>query len=352
MKPEVGIFPAVGSGLSSMAATGQLDRLYAHLGAYAEAFGLRYYTYLPYGDEEPKWDPFYRSTSAILLGPPAPGIREAFLWPWREPARFRSLDVSRVMSLRGVPPALTAYWRWRIPFVVSFGNDYEGIARLHHRPAWKVRWLRRLAERYAAAIFVNNGPRAARMRASNPRVHWVPSWVDLGQFSPKAPPCLARSKRLRLLYVGRLVVEKNLVPVARIAQELQLEFVCVGTGPEEGALRAAGAQCVGVVPWPELPGWYTSADAFILPSFLEGHPKALLEAKACEVPCLISNALDGCYDLPGIRFDPERADSIRNALACVQRGGWRPARWALSGYERASVLAREVGLVAGLCSRA
>jgi glycosyltransferase involved in cell wall biosynthesis len=46
----------------------------------------------------------------------------------------------------------------------------------------------------------------------------------------------------------------------------------------------------------ELPGYLNQARAFILPSLYEGHPKALLEAMSCGLPCIGT-------DVPGIRED-------------------------------------------------
>ena len=352
---HVGIFPAVGSGLGSMAATGQLERLYVHLSAYTDRGALTYHTYGDYADERHLWERFYRQTGANLVAAgPDDGLRGALLWPWRDARRFKTLDVCRVMSLRGAPPVLMAYWLWRVPFVVSLGNDYPGINRLHGRSTWKIRWLERCIARWAAAIFVNNKARADRMRRTNPRVHHVPSWVDLDRFRPDVPRALARNRqRRRLLYVGRLVVEKNLIPVAQVARAADLEFVCLGAGPEEDALRRAGAACLGVVPWEELPGWYTSADAFILPSFLEGHPKALLEALACGVPSFLSTTLDGCRDLPGARFSPDDMPALARAFRSASwASSCRPSLQTVAPFARELVLPREVALVEQLCQSA
>lgn len=334
---HIGIFPAVGSGLRSMDSTGQLERLYVHLGVYAEAANLTYHTYLDYADERHLWERFYRQTGANLFGIGG-GPWEAFLWPLRAVRHFKKLDLCRVMSLRGVPPALMAYWLWGIPFVVSFGNDYAGIARIHGRKTWKIRLLQRLAERFAAAIFVNNRFRANHMHQTNRRVHWVPSWVDSERFWPMPLP---EHHPKRLLYVGRFVAEKNLIPVAEIARDLDIAFWCIGQGPDESGLRAAGATCLGVTRWENLPRWYAEADAFILPSLLEGHPKALLEALACGLPCAISETLNGCVDLPGVRFNPYQWGEIRHAIKTVLM---MPKQAAVTPYRKEVVLAQEVKL--------
>jgi len=64
----------------------------------------------------------------------------------------------------------------------------------------------------------------------------------------------------------------------------------------------------GVVDHRLVPEWLRSADAFVLPSFTEGHPKVLIEAMAAGVPCVASDcagnrALVRDGDT-GLLFDP------------------------------------------------
>src|SRR3990167_3178107 len=63
---NVAVIPAPGSGLASMRATGQLERLYTHLAHYANRFHLTYVTWGNYHDEARLWQPFAEQTGARL----------------------------------------------------------------------------------------------------------------------------------------------------------------------------------------------------------------------------------------------------------------------------------------------
>jgi glycosyltransferase involved in cell wall biosynthesis len=108
---------------------------------------------------------------------------------------------------------------------------------------------------------------------------------------------------------------------------MPVRLVLVGAGPLKARLheqaRAAGVdvEFPGVVPQERLPPLYTGADAFVLASFTEGHPKVLMEAMAAGLPCVASDCegnrslvTDGCT---GLLFDPHRADELADRLARV-----------------------------------
>jgi glycosyltransferase involved in cell wall biosynthesis len=133
------------------------------------------------------------------------------------------------------------------------------------------------------------------------------------------------------VYVGRLSEEKNLLALVEAAAMLRprvaARLVMVGAGPLretlEAAARAAGVplELPGVVEHGRLPERLADADAFALPSFTEGHPKALIEAMAAGLPCVVSDCpgnralvKDGST---GLLFDPHDASSLADRLERV-----------------------------------
>ena len=328
----VGILPAPGSGLATMARNGQMARLTQHFQAYRDAgHTLRYYTSLP---NDPSW------VAADVRRPiVTQSLKRAVLRPVTDWS-IRECRAIRATSLIGTLPALTARLVWGIPFVVSCGADYAAIARIHGRPTFRWSVIHALAARFAAAIIVPNGDHAKRLATRYPHatiVH-LPNWVDVETFQP------ARSEVTypTVLYVGRLVREKNLERLARVCQSIDADLICVGAGPLRDELVSLGAKCPGATDWTSLPRWYTNAHVFCLPSFTEGHPKALLEAMACGLPCVTSSTIDG---ITGARllFKPNDDDALRDALLKVL--GDKALREMLSTSARQDVLRYDVRAV-------
>lgn len=333
MKPLLGVVPAVGSGLATM--TAQIPRLIRHLESYQADFDVRYYSWLPWDDE--KVHAAHHMDIAVMCPlRPRPGPLQAFLRPLREWWLWRDLGLIRAMNLLGAIPAISARMVYGTPFVVSFGADYQEIARIHghgasHLRKW--RWLEGAACATAAAVLVSNRNYLERLRLRHPKARLVfhPNWVDLDLFRPadlseKLLHTSDKNEPLVVLFVGRLVKEKNVVRLAEAVRGLfvggrRVELRCVGIGPLYDALLGAGATMYGALNWEGLPEVYRSADVFALPSLSEGHPKALIEAMACGLPCVASFTV--CRDLgfPSgvVACDPLEVASIQAALATAFR---------------------------------
>ena len=322
------VLPAPGSGLASMALTGQLERLFVHLSYYANAFDLAYVTWGDPEEEARLWKPFSDQTGARLVHAS------------RRRTALRRAEVVRCMNLsaaRTVLPSLR-------PFVVSLGADYAAIARIHGRPAWKWRLLQAVAIRRAACVLVPNRRMATDLMVRHPGrpIRHHPNWVDCERFRPGEP--LTRIRRYRtVLFVGRLVKEKNIETLAAaVATRPDLRLVCVGEGPLRDRLTQLKAECVGAQPWTSLPSWYHGADVFAMPSLSEGHPKALAEAMACGLPCVVSQAVTEGGD--AVYRTDDLVGGLKELLREDVAGDYgRMARaWACAQWDVRTLMPREI----------
>lgn len=360
----LGVLPAVGSGLDTMAQAGQLGRLASYFAAWGEAFdGIRYVSYLPVELERQHIGALHDGrrwvgVNSYWEGPSGPfrALRRPLgeRWYWRE------MSVLRCMSLLGAVPALTANLIWRIPFVVSLGAQYEQIARIHgdlkQIPKWRL--LRALVLRRAAAVIVPNPVQAARLAARCPRAKVValPNWVDTELFRPQPPEPHPAPTR-RVVYWGRLVEEKNLIRAARACRDAGALFWCIGDGPERGWLaNLTRAAIHPPVPNDAIPTYAAAAAAFILPSLSEGHTKALLEAMALGLPCIVSDRIEGIieHERTGLVCGAEDEASMRVAVrrvlddpALARRLGEAARAEAVEKYAKGPILEREVALLKG-----
>ena len=91
-------------------------------------------------------------------------------------------------------------------------------------------------------------------------------------------------RRPRLLYVGRIAVEKNVA--AFLDLELDAEKIIVGDGPQRAELEArySHAQWLGYRKGQPLVDEYAAADAFVFPSRTDTFGLVMLEALACGTP--------------------------------------------------------------------
>lgn len=179
----------------------------------------------------------------------------------------------------------------------------------------------------------------------------------------------------KILYVGRLSPEKNLgtliSAVGQLLGRLPLRLTFIGDGPAREALEARARELrvpVDFLPFVDhrrLPDFFREADAFVLPSFTEGHPKVLLEAMSCGVPC-VASARGGNLDIvadgkTGLLFDPENAGELAECLERVltnddlARSLATEARAAIvERYDLRALVGREIDLLkrvarGGLC---
>jgi glycosyltransferase involved in cell wall biosynthesis len=297
MKAEVlGLLPHRGEGIASMKKTGQAQRFMDYfLQSYARQFkSVNYFTYLPEEAVLP---------SGCVLRAPHFRLRGSLytaILPFARLRYMRTCDVFRVYQVPGVLPAVVMKLCFNKPFVVTYGYRYDEVARYVGARA-EVCWANAttvLALRYADAIIVTTDALAEYVSAKTlpSRVKVIPNGVDTEQFCPRVGSRPADGVAT-IISVGGLSAVKNHRSLVEAVAQLRspARLVLVGAGPQREMLVRLAAklrvvlELPGAIPHGELADWLAQADVFVLPSILEGQPKALMEAMSCGLPCIGTN---------------------------------------------------------------
>lgn len=138
--------------------------------------------------------------------------------------------------------------------------------------------------------------------------------VDTRQFAPRSQRPRTRP---RLLYVGRVAVEKNLEAFLQL--RCDATKVVVGDGPARAELqrRYGDVEWAGYRYGPDLASYYADADVFVFPSRTDTFGLVMLEAMACGTPVAaypVTGPIDVVVDGVNGALDADLGSAVRRAL--------------------------------------
>jgi glycosyltransferase involved in cell wall biosynthesis len=190
---------------------------------------------------------------------------------------------------------------WNRPALVASERRVEDFRSLPRRMIDRA--LRPVTDAYIAnsAAVGDFVQRAHGVRSA--AVHVVPNGIDRSVFTPAGRSARTPGAPMRLGGVGRLVRQKGFdvligaLPVVLLDHDVELWIA--GEGDERAALeqRAAGlpVRFVGLLETPAAVATFLrDLDVFVMPSRYEGLPNAVLEAMACGLEVVATDA-------PGMR---------------------------------------------------
>ena len=265
------------------------------------------------------------------------------LWQVRE---FRP-DIVHVFF--GIPDGPIGWLLKRVyglPYLISLrGADVPSDEVKRFAKQYKVlrpfiRWLWHDAD---ALVAVSNGLRSyARETAPDLPIQIIPNAIDLSEFTP----ALHRETDglVRLLYVGRFNAFKNVETLVEAAGKLNqmdvgdFELELVGEGERRPVLERMVSD-LGLTRRVHFTGWvardyiadrYRRADIFVTATTWEGMPNTVLEAMACGLP-IVGTQASGLHELVrdgvnGYLAPLKDADALAEALAHLIGNGYERRR--------------------------
>ncbi|MCD4782183.1 MAG: glycosyltransferase family 4 protein [Candidatus Omnitrophica bacterium] len=190
----------------------------------------------------------------------------------------------------------------------------------------------------------------------------IPNYVDTDVFKPSET--IGKEKN-RIIFVGRLDREKNLINLIYAVKTLDAELVLIGEGPYENILKtkveSEGIDNVsfpGVIPNEQLPLELNRSEIFVLVSIYEGNPKTLLEAMACGLPVIgtdvrgirevINNKKNGYLCDTSVGSMKEAIMNVLENDELMDRMGRQARETIVEHYSVKSLAAKELSLLAAL----
>jgi glycosyltransferase involved in cell wall biosynthesis len=150
---------------------------------------------------------------------------------------------------------------------------------------------------FARVLFAPN-PELCRLleRKTGRRCLLMPRGVDTVLFSPSHRRRDAADTDFVLGFVGRLSIEKNVMLLKQVGEQLRaagianFRFLIIGHGAEEAWLREnlPNAELPGVLRGAELSRAYANMDLFVFPSHTDTFGNVVLEALASGVPAIVT----------------------------------------------------------------
>ncbi len=238
------------------------------------------------------------------------------LLPLIHKSTLKNANIFKTNQTDGADSALECAKFWNKKFIVRCGYMWSDFSKLSDgEKSNSFRKSSKVEEKVFSAadhIIVTTDQMKhsilKRLTPSKNNISIIPNYVDTGLFTPRVKDNLKNNKRL--CYIGRLIQEqKNIKSLLKAIRDLDVKLDIIGRGPLEKEIQSLSKnssqiQFIGTVSNEKLPKYLHRCTAYILPSFYEGHPKALIEAMACGLPVIATN-------VPGI-----------NNLIIHEENGW------------------------------
>lgn len=254
-------------------------------------------------------------------------IMYTFILPFFYADRLKECNILKTNQMDGSWSAVFAKWMYKKLLVVRTGYTLTQLWKNTNRSKIKIRiyeWIEFLVYKNANAAIVTSYHNKAyieqQYRIKN--IFVISNFIDIERFKNMG---LCRDEK-RLLFVGRLNVEKNIKSLISAVAIIGMKLDIYGKDEMSGALQEYVANLdvdisfKGTVSNSELPMIYNSYKYYVLPSLFEGMPKTLLEAMGCGCICIGTN-VTGINEVIIDSFNGFLTQNIDSdsIIKCIQR---------------------------------
>ncbi len=210
--------------------------------------------------------------------------------------------IAAFQAARKIKAPAIASFHTMVSEATHYITKKEDLQKIFESVAWK--YLGWYYSNFDKVIVPSNFSKAILEKQGIKNIVVKPAGLNLKNFHPKVECEFVRKKYgvggPMVLYVGRLVLEKNVALIIDSAQKIlnrmpNAKFVIVGKGPAEqhykdmvdGKGLSENFVFAGFVPEEELPALYRAADVFAFPSFFDTQGLVVLEAMATGTPSVV-----------------------------------------------------------------
>jgi len=247
------------------------------------------------------------------------------------------IDISITHQIDGIIPLILGNLRLRSSIIVRSGY----IPSLH-RLAYKSRYsfsviifkfieliAISLANKILVTSEIDKYYLINRFRSKSNKIKIVKNFVDTDIFRRNLG-IIQRDDRI--LYVGRISKEKNLLNLLKAIKKSSYGLDIIGSGPKYKEIKEYAYKnkidlnILGNFNNMELPNKYSEYKYFILPSYSEGSPKVLLEAMSIGLVCICS-PLNGIKEIiennkNGILTNGTDANDLYESISNIKKSSY------------------------------
>ncbi len=288
----------------------------------------------------------------------------AFIVPFIYRELINNCSLIRCYQLTGAIPGLVSKLLFQKRIIVNYGYDYAQIARIEKKPfrSMVFRLLEKIILPFVDRVIVTTKELRKRISGkSEDQIVVIPNGVDTVQFAPAK-----QKKSYGGVFVGRLEPQKNLQLLIKAWSLLpgcfrKENLLFIGNGIEEKIIKelatklAVNLKIISAVPHDKLNNYLQKSKIFILPSLVEGHPKALLEAMSSGLPVIGTN-VSGIREIihsgkNGLLVNSNPQDLSRSLAQLFSRPKLRRSlgitarKYVIKNFSASKIWAREIALM-------